>query len=238
MSTVLVQAELRMRSRPLEPSAGDPRVGALDRALDQFVGVREIVRRILRADTAAAGRSSRCSPLKAFEFADQLARDQQSQRVQRVRDRADGGAWQRASVSGRQNDRDARRLARPPRGPACCWRCAVREIRDPRNCTGAKAAGIAALARIASAGGAFREHDGLARRMSVATDVDRDLRVFQIAVRQMRVDEAAQAATRYQKIAPAKKPYNDLHVRRKHVLPPQPAPDRRAAHAFEGRFPA
>ena len=77
-----LQAEIEARLATSEPG-----VGALYRARNQFAGVREIVRR-------PAQRTQRRQheiidlPFEAFQFVDQLPRDQQRQRVHRIGDRA------------------------------------------------------------------------------------------------------------------------------------------------------
>ena len=66
-------------------------------------------RAIPPAGITAAPRNIRCRG-EVFQFADQLPRDQQRQRMQRIGDRADRRRLRRAGISGRQDDQALRAL--------------------------------------------------------------------------------------------------------------------------------
>src|SRR6185437_9769716 len=100
---VLVQAELRVHARMLQAAVGQPCRSAVLGARYKFAGLREIVGRTFqraewRGDVILDLR------IEGLKLADQLPRDQQSQRMQSGRDRASRRLLQRAGIAGGQDN--------------------------------------------------------------------------------------------------------------------------------------
>ena len=91
--------------------------------------------------------------------------------------------------------------------------------------TGAKAAGMAVLAKMACAAEPSDRTTASPREEIGGNDVHRDFCVFQIAVRQMHVHETVEALGAEQKIALAREPEENEWRDRKHISPAQISPN-------------
>ena len=115
----LCRPKLRVDARVLQAALGEPCRSAVLGARDQLAGLREIVGRTFqraerRRDVILDLR------IEGLKLADQLPRDQQSQRMQSGRDRASRRLLQCAGIAGGQDD-EPLRAARDRDLDACCW---------------------------------------------------------------------------------------------------------------------
>ena len=124
---------------------------------------------------------------EAFEVADQLPRDQQRERMQRIGDRADRRRPVRAGVPRRQDDQPRRALFDRDLDRRVGGDRAVGEVEilvmDRREGAGDCSGGDDRLGRRP-----FRQHDAVAGKDVSRDDVDRKLGILQVPVGQMIVD--------------------------------------------------
>ena len=225
---VLVRRELVGQLGPLEAAGREPAARARFRALDEPACGREVVGR--QRDRTERGHDPDLAPLpQAQHVHDQLARDQQRERVERHGERAARRLRERARVAGRQHEDPLRPELDRGRERGVARDASVDQV-PAVELDGREDAGDGRAREERVGDGPGREHDLAAVEDVRGDDRARQARVLEALVRELARDERTERRRIHQAGAPAEEAQQALdHRDGEDVGPTEPAPDRREA---------